>query len=112
MHIWPFLRELLIGPLGAALAAWTVGALVLARLRRTWPLAIFLLLTATFLALLAWQAFQISGQPSPDIAAPYMMDGLFVVGSFGAMLCAMFAALLWVRERRDASAVRSAASQG
>ena len=111
MHIWPLLREALIGPLGVALILWCLGALGLARLRRTWPLAAFLLLSASLLALIAWQAFQVSGKPSTDIAAPYVMDGLFVVSGFGAFLCSTFAALLGVIARRDTSAMRPTSLQ-
>ena len=111
MHIWPLLREVLTGPLGAALILWSLGALCLARLRRMWPLVVFLLVSASLLTLIAWQAYQVSGRHSVDIAFPYIMDGLFVVSGFGAILCSIFAALLVMIGRRGTSAVGPATSQ-
>lgn len=108
MHVWPLLKEALLGPFGIALIVWIVSAALLARLRRVWPLVIFLAASALFLILVGWQAYEISGRQNPDRAVPFILDGLFVASAFGALLCIIFAALLLLRQRNKVgTALRS-----
>ncbi|MDB5692056.1 MAG: hypothetical protein JWO81_1119 [Alphaproteobacteria bacterium] len=92
MHLWPQMREALLGPVGAGLLVWFLLVVWLGASKRERPLGVLLAITAVFFAAVATGAFQASARAySPSRDMPLIMSGLFVTFSLAAFVCGSMA---------------------
>jgi uncharacterized membrane protein len=96
MHLWPHLREFLLGPLGIVLLVWLIAVLWLGAKKRMTTLGLLLACSAILMAVVAYEAFEMSAVAySPSRDMPLVASGLFITFSLAALICgAMAVALL------------------